>query len=84
LSREKPLKLTFTLFTVAEGLSLNLECPDAGEEVFLANHHPGIQQSPSLLKNKVFDAVSTSHLFKFIFLERRIGSVVIVAISEGS
>jgi hypothetical protein len=26
--------LTFTLFTVAEGLSLNLEYPDAAEEVF--------------------------------------------------
>jgi hypothetical protein len=59
--------LTFTLFTVAEGLFLNLEYPDAGEEVFLTNHHPGIQQSPSLLKNTVFDAVSTSHSFDFFF-----------------
>ena len=63
----KPLKLTFTLFTVAEGLSLNLECPDAAEEVFLTNHHPVIQQSTNSPKNKVFDAVSSSHSCDFIF-----------------
>jgi hypothetical protein len=62
------LKLTFTLFTVAEGLNLNLECPNAGGEVFLTNHQPGVQQSTSSPINKMFDAVSTSQSFiEFMF-----------------